>query len=152
MKSTAPRARFFFGRIMKTFDEWLRAEGFPLSTLQATAGAIFKWCATSASFQVTPRVVEAQYGDGYAQRRADGINTQAREWTVEMQETDPKTASDVLTFLQARNGVDVFNWTPPRSSQTLNVICPTWSSSYGTQVMDGSRQMNITMTFREVFQ
>ncbi|MGF6877362.1 phage tail protein [Paraburkholderia sp. MM5477-R1] len=116
------------------------------------AGAVFYWCVTDASYDLEPRVMKAQFGDSYAQRRPDGINTQDRVWSVQMRNQAASVADAVIAFLEARNGVDVFNWTPPRTASAEDVICPKWSLAYGDQVADGSRLMNITMTFEQVHQ
>jgi phage-related protein len=117
------------------------------------SGAIFDWCVTGANYDLEPKVIKAQFGDGYAQRRPAGINTQARMWSVEMRNITTQTCTDVLDFLKARNGVDVFSWTPPRTdaSQTESVICPSWTFGYGDLLDDGSRLYNVTMKFEQVF-
>jgi phage-related protein len=115
------------------------------------AGPIFDWCVTSASFELEPRVIKAQFGDGYAQRRAAGINTQAHKWTVEMKNLDGKTYDAVLAFLEARNGVEVFNWTPPRTETAQSVICPSWSGGYGDMIYTGERLRDVQMKFEQAF-
>ncbi|AUT62880.1 phage tail protein [Paraburkholderia terrae] len=135
--------------MITTFDEWLAA----FRQLQPrAAGAIFDWCVSDASYELEPRVILAQFGDGYAQRRAAGINTQDRVWSVSIRSATPDVAQDVLAFLEARNGVDAFSWTPPRGGSTQTVICPSWSFSYGDQIADGSRLMNVSMKFQQVHQ
>ncbi len=114
------------------------------------SGAIFYWCVSTAEASVEPRVVVAQFGDGYAQRRADGINTQDQVWDINLYNRLQPVADEVLDFLTERNGVDVFNWSPPRTSRTLNVICPEWSWSYGEMLADGSRLIDVRATFQEV--
>lgn len=136
---------------MKTpFDEWM--ERFGLVDAPRAAGLIFDWCLTSASYDLEPQVIEAKYGDGYAQRRAAGINTQNREWSCEMRNASPGVTADVLAFLEARNGVDVFSWTPPRTTTAQDVICPSWTCDYGDLVAGGVRLMNISMKFQQVHQ
>ncbi|TCK37971.1 phage-related protein [Paraburkholderia sp. BL8N3] len=115
------------------------------------SGEVFKWCVTSASYDVEPKVVKAQFGDGYAQRRPAGINTQAPVWSISMKNIDLQTAGDVVQFLSDRNGVDIFNWTPPRMTTTVNVICPSWSFSYGDMMQDGSLLYALSFKFEQVF-
>ncbi|WP_395066200.1 phage tail protein [Paraburkholderia silvatlantica] len=129
------------------FDSWLRQ----LVASQARAsGAIFSWCVSSASADVEPRVRMAQFGDGYVQRRPAGINTQDQAWNVELRNLLQPKADAVLDFLSARNGVDVFNWTPPRTDLALDVICPSWSWSYGEMLLSGARTMNVNARFQQV--
>lgn len=115
-------------------------------------GAIFNWCATAASRELEPRVLVAQFGDGYAQRRPAGINTQDEIWSLTFSNRSAAVAAAIDDFLKARNGVDVFVWTPPRQSTALNVICPEWSIAYGDLANDGARVMNINAKFQQVHQ
>lgn len=119
------------------------------------SGEVFKWCVTEASYDLEPKIIKAQFGDGYAQRRPAGINTQACMWSLTMKNTDEKTANEVVSFLSARNGVEVFNWTPPRQSGdvivTQNVICPSWNFAYGQMIDSGALLFNLAFKFEQVF-
>jgi phage-related protein len=115
------------------------------------SGAVFDWCVTSANYDLEPKVIKAQFGDGYAQRRPAGINTQIRMWSIEMRNITTDTCSDVIDFLKARNGVDVFDWTPPRTGEAESVICPSWTFAYGDLLDDGSRLFNVSMKFEQVY-
>ncbi|MGF6958007.1 phage tail protein [Paraburkholderia youngii] len=132
-----------------TFEQWREAFHAPAPR---AVGAIFQWCVTAASYDLEPRVLSAAFGDGYTQRRPNGINTQDKVWSIEMRNQSAQVAADVLAFLEARNGVDVFIWTPPRTTTPQDVICPKWSSAYGDQIAGGHRLMNLTMTFQQVHQ
>jgi phage-related protein len=116
------------------------------------SGALFTWCPTVASRDLEPRVRAAQFGDGYAQRRPDGINTQDEIWTLDFSNRPASVATAIDDFLKARNGVDVFVWTPPRQTRALNVICPEWSLVYGDLLNDGTRVMGVSAKFQEVHQ
>jgi phage-related protein len=121
----------------------------------AASGLVFKWCVTEASYALEPKIVKAQFGDGYAQRRPAGINTQACIWSIRMKNIDAVTAGDVVKFLSDRNGVEVFNWTPPRqiveTPVTQDVICPSWNLTYGQMIADGSLLYELSFTFEQVF-
>jgi phage-related protein len=123
-------------------------------TVQAS-GLVFKWCVSEASYELEPKIIKAQFGDGYAQRRPAGINTQACMWSIRMKNTDAKTAGEVITFLSDRNGVEIFNWTPPRQIVeepiTQDVICPSWTLAYGQMIMNGSLLYDLTFKFEQVF-
>ncbi|CAB3758600.1 phage tail protein [Paraburkholderia humisilvae] len=133
--------------ITTTFDEWLARWK---RTGPKASGLIFDWCVSTAQADVEPRVRIAQFGDGYAQRRPAGINTQDQMWSVGLTNLTASKAEAVLAFLSARNGVDVFNWTPPRTATTLDVICPSWSWTYGDMLVDGERTMNVNAKFQQV--
>ncbi|CAB3681904.1 hypothetical protein R8871_02558 [Paraburkholderia graminis C4D1M] len=133
--------------ITTTFDEWL---AHWKRTTPKASGLIFDWCVTTASAEVEPRVRIAQFGDGYAQRRPAGINTQDQMWSVALNNITEAKAQAVLDFLSARNGVDVFYWTQPRTSTVLDVICPSWSWTYGDMLVDGERVLNVSAKFLQV--
>jgi phage-related protein len=132
--------------MITSLDRWIDRFTFA----PRVAGAIFDWCVTSAGYDVEPTVLKAQFGDGYAQRRPAGINTQSRIWNVEMRNVLPEIAADVLAFLEARNGVDVFSWAPPRTSKPQDTICPSWSASYGELAAGGTRLIDLRMRFEQV--
>lgn len=119
------------------------------------SGLVFKWCVTEASYELEPKIIKAQFGDGYAQRRPAGINTQACIWSIAMKNTDVETAGDVVQFLSDRNGVEIFNWTPPRQIAdppvTQDVICPSWSVAYGQLVSNGTLLYDLSFKFEQAF-
>lgn len=118
-------------------------------SIPRASGAIFNWCATSANATLIPRVIETRFGDGYAQRRPAGINTQDEEWALEFRDRCKAEADAILAFLVARNGVDIFNWTPPRTAKVRSVICPEWSWSYGEMLADRGLTMTVNAKFVE---
>lgn len=131
--------------------DWLKILESRLQAIPRAAGAIFTWCPTSASRDLTPRVLVAQFGDGYAQRRPDGINTQEEMWNLQFDNRTAAQAAAIDAFLKARNGVDVFVWTPPRNTTALNVICPEWSIAWGDMLNGGDRVLNVTAKFQQVY-
>lgn len=83
--------------------------------------------AYNVSVAKTPRVKTANFGDGYQQRIADGINTQPQQWSLSFQLS--KSDIDAIdAFLTVRNGVSSFTWTPSGLSE-VKVICRDWSRS-----------------------
>ncbi|MBC8638265.1 phage tail protein [Caballeronia sp. EK] len=128
----------------------LFADTEPILVPQAS-GLIFDWCVTTASYDLEPRIIKAQFGDGYAQRRPAGINTLACMWSITIRNATEKIAGEVVQFLSARNGVDVFNWTPPRQTVTQDVICPSWNLTYGDMLQNGDLLYNLSFKFEQVF-
>jgi phage-related protein len=114
-------------------------------------GQLFDWCVAAASVEMEPDVIVAQFGDGYAQRRAAGINNQPQAWSIEMRNAKPAYARAAFAFLKARGGVDVFNWYEPRTDHVLSVICPSWTLAYGTMLNSGERLLDMTAQFQEVY-
>lgn len=81
-----------------------------------------------------PRVLTAQFGDGYSQRIVNGINPITREWSVAFNSKSVADANAIEAFLEARSGVEGFLWTPPGESTAYAVICPDWSRTYDTHI------------------
>ena len=110
--------------------------------------SVFSWIPDYGSLeQHRPRVRVAQFGDGYQQRSADGINTDAATWNLTFSNRSDSEASAIKTFLAARAGLEAFDWTPPGGLSALKWICSTWQS---TPVNFGAT--TITATFTQVFE
>lgn len=100
---------------------------------------------SGTSLSKEPRTLRTQFGDGYQQRIADGINTQPATWnlTFNVVEAD----ADVIEALFAGwRGVDAFTWTPPGTKSEIAVICTKWQRSYNS-----AHTATIAATFEEVF-
>lgn len=79
-----------------------------------------------ASMSLKPRVLTAQFGDGYAQRLGDGINTQGEEWSLTFSSRTAAEFDAILDFLEARGGTEAFDWTSPRGT-VGRFVCPEWA-------------------------
>lgn len=72
--------------------------------------------------QVTPKIdyrtVEAQFGDGYKQTSADGINNKDEEYSIKVhgKKADMKA---VMDFFDRHGGHKSFFWTPPLGNLSL---------------------------------
>lgn len=75
-----------------------------------------------------PRTRVAQFGDGYAQRTADGINTNPKIWTLRWT-VPPATADLIEDFFDAANAVTPFDWTDLKDVAG-QYICTDWDRSY----------------------
>ena len=78
---------------------------------------------------VQPRVLKAQFGDGYVQRSTDGINSISETWTISFVNRTTAEGDLILEFLEARGGVEAFSWTPPYASSAIHVVCYKWDST-----------------------
>lgn len=71
---------------------------------------------------VTPtveyRVVETQFGDGYKQTSADGINTKNEQYAITTH-ASASVAKLIRKFFDDHKGVRSFFWTPPLGELTL---------------------------------
>jgi phage-related protein len=99
----------------------------------------------SSPMTVKPRVLMAQFGDGYSQRVADGINTQPEEWSLTFSARTPTERDVILSFFEARGGWDDFDWTSPAGT-TGKFICSEWGYAPNSAASN-----TITATFKQVF-
>jgi phage-related protein len=60
----------------------------------------------------TLRVLSAQFGDGYMQSVADGINNEVQSWPLQFR-GDATYIMPILTFIRQHAGYKSFLWTPP---------------------------------------
>lgn len=110
--------------------------------------AEFNWAVTTGTalrHQPTVRVV--QFGDGYEQRRAAGLNHNLRQWDVRIDNQEPVVAAEIESFLTARGGVEAFTWWSPEDVH-VTVICERWDirTTRARTVL----RMSISAVFREV--
>ena len=93
-----------------------------------------------------PNVRIAQFGSGYSQRTTFGINQNPKVYnlTFEVSETDADTIED---FLDARGGVENFDFTPPGDTSSSKYICRNWSKS-----IPYLNRATIQATFEQVFE
>ena len=93
-----------------------------------------------------PNVRIAQFGSGYSQRTTFGLNQNPKVYnlTFEVSETDADTIED---FLDARGGVENFDFTPPGESSSTKYICRNWSKS-----IPYLNRATIQATFEQVFE
>tara|TARA_R100001224_G_scaffold109727_1_gene87482 strand:+ start:6095 stop:6439 length:345 start_codon:yes stop_codon:yes gene_type:complete len=93
-----------------------------------------------------PAVRNVQFGSGYSQRATFGINNNPKQYqlTFNVSETDADT---IETFLDARAGVEHFDFTPPNESASAKFICQQWSKT-----ILFTNRAEITATFVQVFE
>lgn len=108
--------------------------------------AIFTYRASDANQKKAPRVLRAQYGDGYEQTVADGINTNLKTFDLTFESIGKGEGDLVDAFLDARGAQEAFQWTPPNGAQGW-YRCDAWGRQW-----DRTRPgvSSITATFREV--
>jgi phage-related protein len=107
---------------------------------------IFTWAPDSkANGTVTLAVRSAQFGDGYKQVVADGINNKSQSWPLTFTGLIDRV-TPIRDFLDARGGFQSFLWTPPLGAQGY-YRCAT----YTMQPM-GGRLYQVTATFEQAFQ
>lgn len=92
-----------------------------------------------------PKVLSAQFGDGYEQRVGDGINTIKDIWNLTFRGTRAEIA-DILDFLKNKKGVTAFTWTPSGESE-VTVKCQKWN-----RVIVSPNIATLSATFEQVFE
>ena len=97
--------------------------------------------------QTQPRVLTAQFGDGYSQRLIDGINPLAETISVSFSTRDKGEIDHIISFFESKGGVSSFTFTvnqqyyasPGITSETdvtssdelaLKVVCSSWNKTY----------------------
>lgn len=109
--------------------------------------ATFTW---TPSFEATeasrPRVRKFEAGDGYQQRIRFGLNTDAKEWSLQFANRNDSERDAILAFLEARGAVESFDWTTPRGISG-KFICEEWQAT-----LSNCNNNQIRATFKQVFE
>ena len=100
-----------------------------------------------ASKRSKPRVRTVEFGSGYSQRVTFGINQDPKVWTLSFENRTSTEADNIEDFLEARKGVESFNWSPPDDTDTYRWICREWQKT-----LPYSNLFTITATFEQVFE
>lgn len=105
----------------------------------------FTWCATrQSSAQANIKVKRAQFGDGYAQSSADGLNSVRRTWDMTFIGKKSKMA-DIISFLDSHSGKS-FIWNDPFYGDAF-FYCDEYRYNN-----NGSTVYTVTATFEQTFQ
>jgi phage-related protein len=94
---------------------------------------------------VALRVLSAQFGDGYKQQAADGINNKSQSWPLTFTGFSAKVTA-IRDFLDACGGYQAFYWTPPLGAQGFYK-----TSTYNVQHLGGDVYA-LQVTFEQSFQ
>lgn len=84
----------------------------------------------SVKKNIEPKTLPSDFGDGYSQRSADGLNHMSEMWTLSW---TGRTVSEIDTledFFEARGGYEHFTWTPLRDTETKKYVCRKWNRTY----------------------
>lgn len=93
-----------------------------------------------------PRVLMASFGDGYAERVGDGINTDRAEITLSWEALTTAESNVIFNFLKARKGYQAFYYQPQDWASTVKWICPNYKR---TLIAPGLYEMSAS--FQQVF-
>lgn len=92
----------------------------------------------------TYRLLKAQFGDGYMQTAADGINNIQRSWPLQFA-GGAADVTPVRDFLDSHAGWKTFYWTPPLGIQGLYRVV-----SHTLQAQSGDNYI-LTATFEQAY-
>lgn len=107
----------------------------------------FTWVPTQEPTEASqPRVRNFATADGYEQRTRFGLNTNPKEWSLEFSNRTDVEREEISTFLDARAGVEAFDWTPPRGA-VGKYKCPQWQIT-----LSNCNNNQIRATFQQVFE
>lgn len=91
------------------------------------------------------KIREAEFGDGYSQRAADGINNKRVTFQLQWKALNKTHADAIEAFLDARRGVQAFYYTVPDDVQR-KYICKNFNRPQAHGKAD-----SISATFVQVF-
>ena len=103
------------------------------------------------SRQSTPKVLKVQFGDGYEQRIAEGLNSSNENYQISYSNRPKAEIDDVAAFIDGKKGVTSFDYVIPDTNNsgetTIKVVCDQYNLVY---VSDSS--YTFTATFRRVYE
>lgn len=99
------------------------------------------------SLSEEPRVLAAQFGDGYRQLAPDGLNTIPQSWSMVFNKVDDPIAAEMIEFLRAHKGTIPFSQVPLWATAAIAVTCGKWNRVQSDVV----GQSTITATFDQWF-
>lgn len=105
----------------------------------------FIWCPkTNPSGQIIDRALVAQFGDGYQQAAADGINTKIDSWPLTFIKRRDKM-QPLVDFLDEVGQWQAFLWTPPMGTENA------YRRAEYTLIPMGAELYSLTVTFNRVY-
>ena len=93
-----------------------------------------------------PDIRKSNFGDGYEQRQAFGINSQVISWNLDFNLREDAEADLILAFFETAAAVDSFDWTPP-AGDAGKYVCTEWS--YTVEV---ANRKSISAKFEKVYE
>ena len=82
--------------------------------------------------QSTPKIHTMDFGDGYSQRIADGINNLQQTMNVSFSTRPKAEIDDLVAFFESLGGVNKFEMTidDTNGAETIKVLCQQWSQTW----------------------
>ena len=92
------------------------------------------------------KVLVADFGDGYTQGSADGLNNVQRVLSLNWETLTPAQCNTIMNFLKGTKGTGIFYYTPSNEATALKWTCSEVSDKRG----EGGLR-SVTATFRQSF-
>ena len=90
-------------------------------------------------------VREVQFGDGYKKVVSYGWNNDLKKYNFKFENKTTVEKNTIVDFLEARKGVDPFDFTPPDQSSSSKYLCKEWQETFVA-----ANAHTITVVFEEV--
>ena len=99
-----------------------------------------------------PKVYTAEFGDGYEQRLAAGINNIKQSFSVSFANRPKDEIDDIVAFFESKKGATAFDYVfsdtnSGSNEESVKVVCSDWS-----QTWDYDDFYSLTATFRRVYE
>ena len=98
-----------------------------------------------------PLVFVAEFGDGYQQRVANGINNLKQEFSVSFATREKAEIDDIVGFFESTNGVTAFDFTFPDTNASGNEETVKVYVTQFSQNWDYDNFYTLSATFRRVY-
>jgi phage-related protein len=105
--------------------------------IKETDGTLVATPDKSMNKSTQPRVLTANFGDGYEQRIADGINTLNETYSLSFKSRPKADIDDIVLFLDTQKNVSKFLFTIPDTNNTtrtgekdVKVVATNYSVTY----------------------
>ena len=99
-----------------------------------------------------PKVYTAEFGDGYEQRLAAGINNIKQSFSVSFANRPKDEIDDIVAFFESKKGATAFDYVfsdtnSGSNEESVKVVCSDWN-----QTWDYDDFYSLTATFRRVYE
>jgi len=99
-----------------------------------------------------PSIFKTEFGDGYEQRLANGINNLKQEFSINFATRTKEDIDDIVDFFELKGGVTAFTYTYADSNEgggekAVKVICDDW-----TQTWEYEDYYSLSCTFRRIYE
>ena len=99
-----------------------------------------------------PVIFKAEFGDGYQQRIANGINNLKQEFSVSFATREKAEIDDIIGFFESTNGVTAFDFTFADTNASGNEETVKVYVSQFTQNWDYDDFYTLSATFVRVYE